>query len=241
MTGIITYTVKKGFYNEVKEVEIYVPSSAVFIKDNKNCGDGLHEGHYHFLGIAPYKDFCEFMKYMDDEDKPDYIGCQYYLGKDWVLFEIKNVDDNNQFNTVYVDEFNNICDFSKYCIGAFKAGELMIMRKIKRFNSLYDIEVIDAEPHCLDRWSVDLHNLFFNNISKYHVVTKKGNIINMYWKQMIYNALTSMGIPCSKTYNKNIDIYGAKYLYDTIINFNCTDEDIALYSDLINFKKYIQF
>ena len=48
MTGINTYTVKMGFYNEVKDVEIYVPSSAVFIKDNKNCGDGLHEGHYHF-------------------------------------------------------------------------------------------------------------------------------------------------------------------------------------------------
>ena len=31
MTGINTYTVKKGFYKEVKEVEIYVPSSAVFI------------------------------------------------------------------------------------------------------------------------------------------------------------------------------------------------------------------
>ena len=49
-----------------------------------------------------------------------------------------------------------------------------------------------------------------------------------------------MGIPCSKTYNKNIDIYGAKYLYDTIINFNCTDEDIALYSDIINFRKYVK-
>ena len=36
MTGIITYTVKKGFYKEINEVEIYVPSTAVFIKDNKN-------------------------------------------------------------------------------------------------------------------------------------------------------------------------------------------------------------
>lgn len=62
-----------------------------------------------------------------------------------------------------------------------------------------------------------------------------------YWKQMVYNALTSMGIPCNKRYDKNIDIYGSKYLYDAIINFNCTDEDIALYSDLINFKKYIEF
>ena len=76
---------------------------------------------------------------------------------------------------------------------------------------------------------------------KYRVVTKKSNVINMYWKQMVYNALTNMDIPCNKSYNKNIDIYGSKYLYDTIINFNCTDEDIALYSDLINFKKYIQF
>ena len=50
-----------------------------------------------------------------------------------------------------------------------------------------------------------------------------------------------MDIPCNKSYNKNIDICGSKYLYDSIINFNCTDEDIALYSDLINFKKYIQF
>jgi hypothetical protein len=240
MTGINTYTVKKGFYNEVNEVEIYVPSSAVFIKDNIYCGDGLHEGHYHFLGIAPYKDFYEFMKYMDDEDKSDYIGCQYYLGKDWVLFEIKNVDDNNQFNTVSVEKFNSICDFSKYCIGAFKDGELMIMRKIKCFNSLYDIEVIDAEPHCLEKWSVDLHCLFFNNIRKYRAVTKKSNVINMYWKQMVYNALTNMGIPCNKAYNKNIDMDKAKYLYDTIINFNCTDEDIALYGDITNFKKYVK-
>ena len=57
MTGINTYTVKKGFYKEVNEVEIYVPSSAVFIKDNNYCGDGLNKGHYHFHGIAPYKDF----------------------------------------------------------------------------------------------------------------------------------------------------------------------------------------
>ena len=185
MNEIITYVVKKGFYNEVKEVEIYVPSSAVFIKDNNYCGDGLNEGHYHFLGIAPYKDFYELMKYMDDEDKPDHIGCHYYLGKDWVLFEIKDVDDNNQLNTVSVEEFNNVCDFSKYCIGAFKDSELMVMRKIKYFNSLYDIEVIDAEPHCLERWSVDLHCLFFNNIRKYRAVTKKSSVINMYWKQMV--------------------------------------------------------
>lgn len=241
MTGIITYIVKKGFYKEVKEIEICVPSSAVFIKDNIYCGDGLNEGHYHFLGIAPYKDFYAVLKYMDDEDKPDYIGCHYCLGKDWVLFEIKNVDDNNQINTVSIENFNSICDFSKYCIGAFKYGELMIMRKIKSFNSLYDIEVIDVEPHSLDRWSVDLHCLFFNNIPKYHVITKKSNIINMYWKQMVYNALTSMGISCNKTYNKNIDMIKAKYLYDSIINFNCMDEDIALYSDIINFKKYVKF
>ncbi len=240
MSGINTYTIKKGFYKEVKEVEIYIPSSAIFIKDDKNCGDGLNEGHYHFLGISPHKDFFEMLKYMDNEDKFDYIGCHYCLGKDWVLFEILNADDNNQFNTVNVEKFNNICDFSKYCIGAFNAGELMIMRKIKRFNSLYDIEVIDAEPHCLDRWSVVLHNLFFGNIRKYHTVAKKGNVINMYWKQMVYNALTSMGIPCNKLYNKNIDIYGAKYLYDTIINFNCTDEDIALYCDIFNFRKYVK-
>jgi hypothetical protein len=62
----------------------------------------------------------------------------------------------------------------------------------------------------------------------------------MYWKQMVYNALTNMGIPCNKTYDKNIDMYKAKYLYDTIINFNCTEEDIALYSDIINFKKYVK-
>lgn len=240
MTGINTYKVKKGFYKGVEEVEIYVPSSAVFIKDNKICGDGLDEGHYHFLGIAPYKDFYEVLDYVDSEDKTDYIGCHYCLGKEWVLFEILNIDDNNQFNTVYIDMFNNICDFSKYCIGAFRDGELMIMRKIKRFNSLYDIEVIDAETHCLDRCNVDLHCLFFGNIRKYHTVAKKSNVINMYWKQMVYNALTSMGIPCNKTYYKNIDIYGAKYLYDTIINFNCTDEDIALYSDIINFKKYVK-
>ena len=240
MSEIKTYTVKKGFYDEVKEVEIYIPASAIFIKDNNYCGDGLHEGHYHFLGIAPYKDFFELLKYMDDEDKFDYLGVYNSLGDDWVLFEILNMDDNNQLNTVSVEKFNSICDFSKYCIGAFKDGELMVMRKIKRFNSLYDIEVIDAVPDCIDRWSVDLNCLFFGNIHKYRAVAKKSNVINMYWKQMVYNALTSMGIPCSKTYNKNIDIYGAKYLYDTIINFNCTEEDIALYSDIINFRKYVK-
>lgn len=240
MTGIKTYTVKKGFYKEVKEVEIYVPSSAVFIKDNNYCGDGLHEGHYHFLGIAPHKDFFELLKYMDDEDRFDHLGVYNSLGDEWVLFEIIDVDDNNQLNTVSVDKFNSICDFSKYCIGAFKDGELMVMRKIKRFNSLYDIEVIDAVPHCLDRWSVDLHCLFFGNIRKCRAIAKKSNVINMYWKQMVYNALTNMGIPCNKTYNKNIDMDKAKYLYDTIINFNYTDEDIALYSDITNFKKYVK-
>jgi hypothetical protein len=240
MENFNIYKVKKGFYNSVDIVDVYIPTSAMFIKDNTNPEDGLHNGHYHYLGICPYKDFYKVMEYMDDNNIFIHIDDYYNLNNDYVLFRIKDTNDNNQFNCVTPEEFNKVCDFTKYCIVAFKNGELTVIRKIKYINTVSDIEVIDVEPNCLDRWSVDLHCLFFGNMHKYRTVAKKSNVINMYWKQMVYNALTNMDIPCNKTYNKNIDMDKAKYLYDTIINFNCTEKDIALYSDIINFKKYIK-
>ena len=60
----------------------------------------------------------------------------------------------------------------------------------------------------------------------------------MYWKQMVYNALTSMGIPCNKSYNKEIDLGSAVMLHSDIKNFNCDDRTILTYHRLMNFKEY---
>lgn len=239
MTNISKYTVKKGFYREVEDVDIYIPSSSIFIKDNTNCGDGLHDGHYHFLGIAPYKEFQDFIDFIDeDDDAPDYIDCHYGLGKEWVLFEVKNVDDKGQFNVVSVEEFNKICDFKKYCIAAWKEGEVKSLRKIKYINSIYDIEVIDADPHSIITCNIELSDLYFLYKRDYYVVSSKNNIINMYWKQMVYNALTSMGIPCYKSYDNNINMGAAVMLYSDMLNFNCDDRDLLTFHRLINFKEY---
>ena len=239
MANISKYTVKKGFYRKVEEVEIYIPSSSIFIKDNTNCGDGLHDSHYHFLGIAPYKEFHDFIDFIDeDDDAPDYIDCYYALGKEWVLFEVKNVDDKGQFNVVSIEEFNKICDFKKYCIAAWNEGEVKSLRKIKYINSIYDIEVIDVDPHSIMTYSIELSDLFFLYKRDYHVVSSKNNIINMYWKQMVYNALRSMGIPCYKSYDNNINMGAAVMLHSDIKNFNCDDRTILTYYRLINFKEY---
>ena len=241
MANFISYKVKKGYYHDIEDIIIDIPASTIFIKDNTNPEDGLHDGHYHFLGICPYKEFYQLMDYIDINNFDNHIDDYYDLDKDYVLFRVRNTDDMNCFNCVTPTEFNKTCDFTKYCIAVFKNGELSIMRKIKYINSVSDIEVIDVNSHCLDRWSVNLNMLFFNNLNSHKVVIKKNNIINMYYKQMVYNALTSMAIPCNKSYNKNINIKAIEYIHSDIINFNFTDEDIILYDKLINFKTYIKY
>lgn len=248
MANFNKYKIKKGFYNSVDEVEIYIPSSSIFIKDNTDPDDGLHDGHYHYLGICPYKDFYNVMEYMEDNDIYIHIDDYYSLNNDYILFRVKDTIDNNQFNCVTPEEFNKVCDFTKYCIVAFKDGKLEVIRKIKYINSVSDIEVIDAESNCLDRWSVNLNMLFFSNIHKHLIIIKKNNIVNMYYKQMVYNALTSMGIPCNKSFNKNINFEIIKTIHDkcisdisTFSSGNISSENIKLYDELIHFKKYIKY
>jgi hypothetical protein len=243
MVNFNKYQIKKGFYHSVDDVDIYIPSSSIFIKDNTDPEEGLHDGHYHYLGICPYKDFYKVMDYIDYNGIFSYINEYHDLNNDYVLFSIKDANDNNQFNCVTPEEFNKVCDFTKYCIVSFKDGNLEVIRKIKHINSVSDIEVIDAQPNCLDRWSVNLYMLFFSNRHKHLIITKKNNIVNMYYKQMVYNALTSMRIPCNKSFNKNINFEIIKTIYDKCISDISTisTENVKLYDELIHFKKYIKY
>lgn len=242
MVNFNKYNIKKGFYHSVDNVDIYIPSSSIFIKDNTNPEDGLHDGHYHFLGICPYKDFYNLMDYMDDNNFTIHIDDYYDLDKDYVLFRVRDTDDKNQFNCVTPEEFNKVCDFTNYCIADFKDGNLEVIRKIKYINSVSDIEVIDAQPNCLDRWSVNLNMLFFSNLRKHMIVTKKNNLVNMYYKQMVYNALTSMNIHCDKSFNKNINFEIIKTLYDNVIKMNDNfEKNVIQFDNLIKFKEYIKY
>ena len=243
MANFNHFKIKKGFYKSLGVVEIYLPSSSIFIKDNTNPEDGLNGGHYHFLGICPYKDFYNLMDYMDSNKLVNHIDDYYDLNYEYVLFRIRNTNDNEQFNCVTPEEFNKVCDFTKYCIVAFKDGVLNVIRKIKYINSVSDIEVIDAESNCLDKWSVDLDTLFFSNLHSHLIITKKNNIVNMYYKQMVYNALTSMGMPCNKSFNKNINFEIIKSTHDKCFDYNSgfSTENVKLFDELKHFKKYIKY
>mgnify|MGYP006976633681 CR=1 FL=1 len=48
-------TIKKGFYDSVEDIDIYIPSTAVWINEQSTEGR-CHSGNFHYLGIVPYKE-----------------------------------------------------------------------------------------------------------------------------------------------------------------------------------------
>ena len=254
-------TIKKGFYDSVEDIEIYIPSTTVWINEQSTEGR-CHSGNFHYLGIVPYKDYLEYDKFMQkniesetgDSDFETYLDyfVKFIIGKEYVLFGLSDANDMDQFNMVSVDKFNTICDFSKYTIIRLKRFDIEYIGKIKRINGLYSAEVVTINNETIDTGFWKLETLLYkqNYDDDYITIVKKNNVVNKYYKQMIYNILSSSGIPVKKSWNYNINLNAIKeqqeYISKTYDLINISDdeknkfiEDMKLLHKLFNFKKYI--
>lgn len=252
-------TIKKGFYNSIEDIEIYIPSTAVWINE-QSTENRIHEGNFHYLGIVPYKDYLEYDKFMqkhvetgnsDFETYLDYF-IKFFIGKEYVLFGLPDANDMGQFNMVSVDEFNTICDFTKYTVIRLKRFEIEYIGKIKCINGLYSAEVVTVTNETIDTGVWKLETLLYkqNYDDDYITIVKKNNVVTKYYKQFVYNILSASNIPVKKSWNSNINLNSIKEQQEHISNkyniFNLTDEqtpefteDIKLLHKLINFNKYI--
>lgn len=251
--------IKKGFYNGVEDVEIYIPSTAVWICETPTEGR-CHSGNYHYLGLVPYKDYLEYDKFMKnhmkitDADFEMYIDyfTTFIIGKEYVLIGLLDANDMDQFNIVSVDEFNSICDFTKYTIIRLKRFDIEYVGKIKRINGLYNIEAVTITNENINTsiWNLDTLLHCQNYDDDYITIVKKNTVVNKYYKQMVYNILSSSGIPIKKSWNYNININAIKehqeYMSKTYDLQKISDdekikfmEDLKVLHKLFNFKKYI--
>lgn len=254
-------TIKKGFYDSVEDIEIYIPSTAVWICEQSTEGR-CHSGNFHYLGIVPYKDYLEYDKFMQkniedetsDSDFETYLDyfVKFFIGKEYVLFGLTDANDMGQFNMVSVDEFNTICDFSKYTVIRLKRFNIEYIGKIKRINGLYSVEAVTITNDNIDTGFWKLESLLHkqNYDDDYITVIKKNNIVNKYYKQSVYNILSASGIPVKKSWNYNINLNAIKEQQEYMSNkydvFNLTEEqtdefteDMKFLHKLFNFKKYI--
>lgn len=254
-------TIKKGFYDSVEDVEIYIPSTAVWICEQSTEGR-CHSGNFHYLGIVPYKDYLEYDKFMQknigdetgDSDFETYLDyfVKFFIGKEYVLFGLSDANDKNQFNMVSVDTFNSICDFSKYTVIRLKRFEIEYIGKIKRINGLYSAEVVTVNKETIDTGFWKLESLLYkqNYDDDYITIIKKNNIVTKYYRQAVYNILSASGIPVKKSWNYNINLNAIKeqqeHMSKTYDVFNLTEEqttefseDMKLLHKLFNFNKYI--
>ena len=254
-------TIKKGFYDSVEDVEIYIPSTAVWINEQSTEGR-CHSGNFHYLGIVPYKDYLEYDKFMQkhikdetsDSDFETYLDyfVKFFIGKEYVLFGLSDANDMSQFNMVSIDTFNSICDFSKYTIIRLKRFEIEYIGKIKRINGLYNAEVVTVNKETIDTGIWKLESLLHkqNYDDDYITIIKKNNIVTKYYRQAIYNILSASGIPVKKSWNYNINLNAIKEQQEYMSNkydvFNLTEEqtdefteDMKFLHKLFNFKKYI--
>ena len=254
-------TIKKGFYDSVEDVEIYIPSTTVWICEQPTEGR-CHSGNYHYLGLVPYRDYLEYDKFMQkniedetsDSDFETYLDyfVKFFIGKEYVLFGLSDANDMNQFNTVSVDTFNSICDFSKYTVILLKRFEIEYIGKIKRINGLYNAEVVTINKETIDTCVWKLESLLYkqNYDDDYITIVKKNTVVNKYYKQMVYNILSVSGIPVNKSWNSNINLNAIKehqeYMSKTYDLLKISDdekikfmEDLKLLHKLFNFNKYI--
>ena len=254
-------TIKKGFYDSVEDIDIYIPSTAVWINEQSTEGR-CHSGNFHYLGIVPYKDYLEYDKFMQkniesetgDSDFETYLDyfVKFIIGKEYVLFGLSDANDMGQFNMVSVDTFNSICDFSKYTVIRLKRFEIEYIGKIKRINGLYNIEVVTVNKETIDTgiWKLESFLYKQNYDDDYITIIKKNNIVTKYYRQAVYNILSASGIPVKKSWNYNINLNAIKEQQEYMSNkydvFNLTEEqttefteDMILLHKLFRFKKYM--
>lgn len=95
MQNLIKYTVIKGFYNEKKPVDIYLPSNLKLVYKDGSIGECCHTGHNHYMGFTRYNE--DLRKEVDDANK--YVHT--YRFADLLLFKIDDILDDNNVLPVY--------------------------------------------------------------------------------------------------------------------------------------------
>lgn len=95
MSTLIKYTVKKGFYKQVKEVDIYLPKGLCLVYCDGSIGDCCHVGHNHYMGFTRYSE--DLRKEVSDANK----WVNTYRFGDLLLFKIDDILDDNNVLPVY--------------------------------------------------------------------------------------------------------------------------------------------
>jgi len=95
MNTLIKYTVIKGFYNEKKPIDIYLPNNLKLVYKDGSIGDCCHTGHNHYMGFTRYNE--NLRKEVDDANK----WVNTYRFGDLLLFKIDDILDDNNVLPVY--------------------------------------------------------------------------------------------------------------------------------------------
>lgn len=95
MVELVKYTIKKGFYNKVKEVDIYLPKELHLVYCDGSIGEVCHTGHNHYMGFTRYNE--DLRKEVSDAN--NFVNT-YRFG-DLLLFKIDDISDNNNVLPVY--------------------------------------------------------------------------------------------------------------------------------------------
>ena len=67
MEELVKYTVIKGFYNEKKPVDIYLPNNLKLVYKDGSIGDCCHTGHNHYMAFMKYDE--NHRKQIDDANR----------------------------------------------------------------------------------------------------------------------------------------------------------------------------
>ena len=111
MSTLIKYTVKKGYYNEVNDVDLYLPSKLHLVFKDGNIGECCHAGHNHYMGFMKYSEKLE-----NQIAKANRCVFTYKFG-DLLFIKITDVKDENNVLPVYdYKEMMEEFDLSNYFI-----------------------------------------------------------------------------------------------------------------------------
>lgn len=95
MDELIKYTVKKGFYNQVNEVDIYLPNGLRLVYCDGSVGEVCHTGHNHYMGFTRYNE--NLRKEVSEANR----WVNTYRFGDLLLFKIDDILDDNNVLPVY--------------------------------------------------------------------------------------------------------------------------------------------
>lgn len=111
MSTLIKYTVDRGFYNEVKGIDIFLPKELKLVYKEGSIGDFCHKGHNHYMGFMKYNE--RLRKEIVDANR----WVNTYMFGDLLLITITDIKDENNVLPVYdYKEMMEEFDLSNYFI-----------------------------------------------------------------------------------------------------------------------------